>query len=175
MECGLKRKLDCIADMEVLIHPHADPRDFEEQTKKMRLSVQLAAGLGWGRDHAGHDQLGASRDQLGAARDQVGLGGAASLALSHDHVACHDQATSCDGATMETEGDDKDLLDDIPSTSEVINSLRKVILWMSAQGEAEVTSDYIQYLSEVEKYAKSKQCTMAQQRKITQYLIRRDQ
>ncbi|KAF6212984.1 hypothetical protein GE061_010697 [Apolygus lucorum] len=172
MECGLKRKLDCIADMEVLIHPHADPRDFEEQTKKMRLSVQLAAGLGWGREHVSHEQLCANRDQL-SAQDQVGLGGAASL--SHSHVACHDQATSCDGATMETEGDDKDLLDDIPSTSEVINSLRKVILWMSAQGEAEVTSDYIQYLSEVEKYAKSKQCTMAQQRKITQYLIRRDQ
>ena len=34
---------------------------------------------------------------------------------------------------MDTENDDKDLLDDIPSTSEVINSLRKVILWMSAQ------------------------------------------
>lgn len=74
---------------------------------------------------------------------------------------------------MDTESDDKpDDHDDIPSTSEVINSLRKVILWMGAQGDH--NEDYIQYLSQVEKYAKSKQCDMAQQRKITQYLIRRD-
>ncbi|XP_014241678.1 uncharacterized protein LOC106662254 isoform X2 [Cimex lectularius] len=79
--------------------------------------------------------------------------------------------------TVDTDPDDMDMedrdqgQDDIPTTAEVINSLRKVILWMSAQDDH--NNDYIQYLTDVEHYALSKQPNI-QQRKITQYFIRRD-
>ena len=69
-----------------------------------------------------------------------------------------------------TGAEDEEMESDIPSTSEVIESLRKVMLWMSAQEDS--SSDHIEYLTSVERYALSKQDHFIQQRKITEYFIK---
>uniref|UniRef100_A0A224Y089 Uncharacterized protein n=1 Tax=Panstrongylus lignarius TaxID=156445 RepID=A0A224Y089_9HEMI len=156
MEYGFKRKFDSTVECDVIV-PHPGgyvEQDFDNNKKRMRLSVQVgsttatAAGL----PQTFYNQT--YSNQLNGSNDNQPL-------------------SEMDFDYKDSQNNREEDLEDIPTTSEVINSLRKVILWMCAQGDH--NADYIQYLSEVERYAVSKQLNLAQQRKITQYLIRRTQ
>lgn len=168
----MKRKLDCIADTSVLIYPGVDMAQ-DEQTKRMRLSVQLAPVAepmlpGW--EPLGQPAPCSSHDIMLASSSSHGM-----MVSSSSHEL---MASSSSNGLMDMEGDEKDTEDDIPTTAEVLDSLRKVILWMSAQEDRNGNvGGYLQRLSEVEAYARGRQqfddVSASHQRKITQYLVPR--
>uniref|UniRef100_A0A4V0Y8S8 Protein panstrongylus lignarius n=1 Tax=Rhodnius prolixus TaxID=13249 RepID=A0A4V0Y8S8_RHOPR len=162
MEYGFKRKFDSTIETEVIV-PHPGgyiEQDFDNNKKRMRLSVQV--GSTSAAASAGLPQSYYNETFINQINGQE----------SNEHNN-HHPLSEMDFDYKDSQNNRDEDLEDIPTTSEVINSLRKVILWMCAQGDH--NADYIQYLSEVERYAVSKQLNLAQQRKITQYLIRRTQ
>lgn len=158
MDVGYKRKLDCIADhMEVLVpEPLADP------TKRVKLSFELDSGYSVDFDDLCSHQFSDSESSWSSRK-------IAAVPSNHSRMDFDTDSKSLNNGTSREE----DASEDLPSTSEVINSLRKVILWMSAQGDH--NSEYIQYLGEVERYAMSKQLDATQQRKITEYFLKQNQ
>ncbi|KAK9505357.1 hypothetical protein O3M35_009437 [Rhynocoris fuscipes] len=160
MEYGFKRKFDSTVESDVII-PHLGgyvEQNIDNCKKRMKLSVQVGATTNIDAAAIGLNQPFCNLQ-----------------ATNTNHLTMHESSNNLPLSEMDFDNKDnrEEDLEDIPTTSEVINSLRKVILWMSAQGDH--NSDYIQYLSEVERYAVSKQLNLAQQRKITQYLIRQTQ
>lgn len=165
MDCGYKRKLDCIVDtMDVIVgdsYPlsYVD-RSILDQNKRMRLSVQVDTGI------CQDDLESSSSHQLSTSEDSWSL-------IRNSAIRSCNPDMDFDSDCKSINDRDDDTYEDLPSTSEVINSLRKVILWMSAQGDH--NTDYIQYLGEVERYALSKQLDIVQQRKITEYFLKQNQ
>ncbi|KAL1115766.1 hypothetical protein AAG570_006056 [Ranatra chinensis] len=154
METSYKRKLDCIVDtMDVIVPDHYS---YLEGKCSKRVKISLNARVEpYSVDYP--DSVGAFQDHFPEAD------------------VFRSSSYSCDGS-MVVEDETKSLaggredLEDIPSTSEVIDSLRKVMLWMSAQEDH--NSDHIEYLTNVERYALSKRDSFVQQRKITEYFVK---
>lgn len=158
MDCGYKRKLDSIVDnMEVLVHER-----ISDPSKRVKLSFELDSGYSVEFDDLCSHQFTDSEGSWSTRRSVIPPN------QNGGYMDFDSDSKSINGSCR-----DDDTYEDLPSTSEVINSLRKVILWMSAQGDH--NSDYIQYLGEVERYAKSKQLDITQQRKITEYFLKQNQ
>lgn len=147
-----KRKLDCLVDSMNVIVPDSSQMDFfsgkemERASKKVRISLNARVEP-FAFPESSSDQF---RDFYTSSNSCCG--------------SIEDKSVRLTG------GEDEEMESDIPSTSEVLESLRKVMLWMSAQEDS--SSDHIEYLSTVERYALSKHDSFTQQRKITEYFIK---